>query len=116
MKFFIFYIKQAYKLNENNLYSQIPGFSLFEDKCEYFLFLKIIGFTPQIGNVGKKQISDLFNKITNDDQKNNENNYNKNIQNPIQNESFNDYQTLDVGFHKELPLSRSLIIKTIFIK
>ena len=77
------------------------------------MYLKIIGFTPQIGSIGKKQISDLLNKLTIDDQKNLENNYNENIQNPIQNQSFNDYQTLDIGFHKELPLSRGSLLHNI---
>lgn len=60
------------------------------------------GWTPQIGNIGRKQIEELVNKFSNENPKNSEAiNENQN-----KNQSFNDLKTIDIGFHKELPKSR----------
>ena len=61
------------------------------------------GWTPQIGNIGRKQIDELVNKFSNENPKNSE------VINENKNQSFNDLKTMDIGFHKELPKSRGFI-------
>lgn len=79
--------KKAFKANDNNLYSKMwPGWN------------------PQIGNIGKKQIDDLINKFSNEDPKNSEINHD----NHKKNQSFSDLQSLNIGFHNEVPKSRGI--------
>lgn len=76
---------QSYKSQDNKTHAKYPG------------------WTPQIGNVGNKQLSDLVNKFSNGEAVDNKPPIN-------QNQSYSGYQTLNGGFYSELPKSRGLQI------
>lgn len=73
------------------------------------------GWSPQIGSVGTRQISELINKISQDDDNSKKIEDNQENDRRQKNQSFSDYQYLDQKFHKEFPKSRGSLVYFIVI-